>query len=114
VVVKIKDRLKIYLKSQTTNMGGVKPEQRYRDNRFYFTSPAGDLTVIVKQIKHNHNVSRFRDAFINRFEQITKESEYFELYKEIFETKGNRWRVKYKANLHTRLKGKLCSLIPWS
>ena len=102
-------RFKMWAKYQITDMGMVEPMHRYDAEklRFWLDSPAGHLEV---RMKRPRDVMVFRDKYINWFEGCSKDAEFFELYKDIKENFKAK-RIIYKANLHTRLKGRICGLI---
>jgi len=62
-------------------------------------SPAG--IIRVKAV--STTAAKFRDIYLNRFESIDDEKDYFALYDAI--KKDKQLRVSYSANMRTRLKG---------
>lgn len=92
---------------------GVVPSQRWSeiDKSFYLNSSAGLIKYKPKTVK---DTAHFRDEYVNAFVMIMQSGlgaeAYFDLYRNILKNvKG----VRYTANLHTRIKGKLCTLKPW-
>ena len=71
-----------------------------KDRAFYLDSVAG---LIKYKPKDQKDIARFRDKWVNRFEQAKERGErsLFQLYKEL----RSEERVKYSANLRTRLRG---------
>jgi hypothetical protein len=106
-----------YCKYQTTEITNVIPVARWseREEKFYIDSVAGLLVYKPKSLK---DLTRFRNEWINRFEQVCRgwphdntpvskndERRLFEFYEEI----RSKEKIKYTANLRTRLKG-----VKWS
>jgi len=106
--------LEQWIKEQVVDNSGVIPESRWnqREGAFYLNSPAG---LIRFKPKTDRDLSKFRDRYINRFEVLkglegSKMIEgYFLLYDEIRACE----RVKYRANVRTRLKARVCNLNPF-
>jgi hypothetical protein len=93
---------------QTVDHSNVVPHQRFgKDGKFHLVSCAGH---IIYKPKTEVDVSRFRDKWISRFEKIRalthdeQRTLFFRLFQEIRSTE----KVKYRANLRTRL----CNLNP--
>lgn len=101
--------------SQWVDHTNVVPRQRWSDvdRSFHLVSPAGH---IIYKPKSQKEVTEFRDKYINRFECIEKDALnekdrnclFFYLYQEI---RRDVKRARYKANIRTRFKGRVCSLI---
>lgn len=94
-----------FLKYQTTSMSGVKAEYKNRVEGdklvSYINSPAG---LIIYKTKSHHEMANFRNDVVNKVSNLiateAKEKEYFKLTKYVRE----KYKVEYKANIHTRLK----------
>ena len=91
--------LENYIKYQTTEIVSVKPVANWsdRDGKFYINSIAGLLVYKPKTLR---DLTRFRNEWINRFNQCVSEKELFEFYADI----RSKEKIKYVANLRTRLK----------
>ena len=110
----IKKQVKEAWHSQWVDHSNVKPRQSWSDvdRAFHLVSPAGHIIFKPKTEKQR---IEFRNKYINRFVSIDKDSLdendktvfYFYLFNEII--KNNK--VRYKANVRTRAKGKWCSSI---
>lgn len=90
------EKVKGFIRSQFVDNSNVVPYQTWndRDSCFYLNSPAGLIIYRPKSVK---DTSRFRDRWINKFIHARN---FFTLYREIIRNE----KVKYRANLHTRLK----------
>lgn len=95
-----------FLSRQFVDYSHVRPEQRFVGGKFYLNSPAGSLSFKPKTVKET---SSFRDEFINRFESISDERDFFDLYAEIRKKYGIM-RVSYSANVRTRFRGRVFGL----
>lgn len=100
-------------KEQMTSNAGVVPSYKWNGltRSFYLDSPAG---LIQFKPKTEKDLIKFRDEFVNQFADLAEKhkissqtNEFYSLYAEI----RKKYKVKYTANLATRLKGKVCSLI---
>ena len=105
---KISEMIREVIYTQTVNHSNVAPHQRFgKDGKFHLVSCAGHLIFTPKK---EFEIAVFRDKYISRFEKIKTLSPaeqrllFFRLFNEIRATE----RVKWKANLRTRL----CSLLP--
>lgn len=106
--------IKNKLKEQWNDHSNAVPQQRWSDvdRCFYLSSPAGRILYKPKDEK---DLQRFRNEYINRFDMIDKDGLdkedkiklYFHLYREM----RSKEKVKYRANVHTRLKGQWCNFI---
>lgn len=107
----IKDQID-YQRADFTNTEPVYRLSR-RDGRFYFNSCAG---VLSYKPKNDQDASRFRDKWINRFEYIKglplreQRKQFFVFYDDI----RRQEKIKYRANLKTRVRGKVCNFIALS
>lgn len=110
----IKNKAKDVWQSQWVDHSNVVPKYRWSDvdRAFHLVSPAGH---IIFKPKTDKDIERFRNKYINRFMMIEKDALdqedknklFFCLYEEI----RKKEKVKYKANVHTRLKGTWCSFM---
>jgi hypothetical protein len=99
-----------YCRAQLAEHTNVEPVAKWseRERCFYIDSVAGLLKYKPKNLA---DLTRFRNEWINRFDQLrntgsgTFEKKLFEFYEEI----RSQEKIKYKANLRTRLKG-----VKWS
>ena len=109
--------LKDWMRDQTryhmTDMSRVKPEFRFseRENALYLNSCAGVIRFTSRDLDE---MAKFRNIFVNRFSQLidgaAKKTDFFSLYKDIISSKWSRKaRLKYKANLRTRMRMKIAS-----
>lgn len=102
--------MKEWLQSQLVDDSYVKPEHRYVGGKFYFNSSAGLLCFRPKTEKQ---VIEFRDKFVNRFELISNTGRdrkaFFVLYEDVKKSYGF-WQTTYKANLRTRIFGRVAVL----
>ena len=103
---KVKRWIKGAVGYQLTDMRSVRLHFNWseKDRAFYIDSPAGLIKFKPKSLLLQ---TRFRDMYINKFAKLVNKDrrgedvkkELFRLYREIRKT----WKVKYKANLRTRL-----------
>lgn len=105
----IKKWAKDQIKYHTIDMSGVKPEIRCSSTSFYLNSCAG---LVEFRSRDRLDMDKFRNGFMNRFQLLinnnSKNREYFSLYREILRSKWSKHaRVKYKANLRTRMRLKI-------
>ena len=98
---------------QMVSMDSVEPRMDFRDNTIYFNSCAGLLSFHTK----NHvELSRYRDNWANKFgalldahkNGVDVRDNFFKLYAQIL---SSNVKVKYKANVRTRLRLKKCTLL---
>lgn len=95
--------LKQIVRYHSTDMSRVRPESRFRDGRIWLNSAAGNIEFKPKDWRE---LCRFRDDVVNKFDEIRscdkgQNARLFELY----EYARSKYRVTYRANLRTRLKG---------
>ncbi len=95
---------------QCVDLSGVKPEIRFRDNHIWLNSAAGNIEFFSKDWRE---LCKFRNDAANRFCELISCSKddifsrdeinrrMFILYRNI----RSKYKVKYRANLRTRLKG---------
>lgn len=109
---RIKERIKGYLAYQVADLSRTVPVQRWspKDRRFYLNSEAG---LLIYKPKNEQDQIRFRNAWINEFDKIltlkgkARTVALFHFYVEI----RSKERISYRANIHTRLKGRaVCTL----
>ena len=103
--------IKNIINTQMADNSNVVAEHRWSQNlsSFFLNSPAG---LIKYKPKDHKDAARFRDKWINKFDQIKENSlnqkdikiQMHYLYREIRQNE----KVSYKANFHTRVRGKLC------
>jgi len=101
----LKKSLRGWAHYQWVDMSGVKPEFRQRENLISLNSEAGTIDFRPRK---SSDLYVFRDRYLNRFEVLARKAteggkvarELFDLYEEIRKT----FRVKYKANLRTRVR----------
>ena len=98
----IKD--KIY--EQHVDHDNVQPRSDYKDNIFYLSSCAG---LIKFKPKNMTEIITFRDKWVNQFEAVMlfhqkgvdSRENFYRLYSQIL---NSNYKVKYKANVKTRLR----------
>ena len=102
--------VKRLVSNQCVDLSGVKPEIRFKDNHIWLNSAAGNIEFFSKDWKE---LCRFRNDAVNRFGEIINlknaglishdkiNKQMFVLYDQI----RSKYKVKYRANLRTRLKG---------
>lgn len=103
----IKNWVKESVRTSLTDMSRVQPEIRFsqKENAIYLNSCAG---LIKFKSYDPKEFEFFRNNFVNRFNMVEDGDHFFKLYKEIFKTKWTkRARVKYIANLRTRMRMKI-------
>ncbi len=108
ILGRLRKSIKGYVRHQWVDMGQVKPEARSLPHLISLNSEAGTIDF---RIRNQKDLCRFRDHYLNRFheliakhkdgEKITRE--LFVLYDEI----RRHFRVKYRANVRTRLRSHL-------
>jgi len=94
-----------------TDMSDVTPEHRIGKGGIFLNSVAGTIRFIPRR---EADLNQFRDTFLNRFHVlsqmwergVSKDAEFFQLYEDIRKFKWKKSRIKYKANLHTRIRSK--------
>jgi hypothetical protein len=92
---------------QWTDMSGVKPEFRQRENLISLNSEAGTIDFRPRKVS---DLCSFRDRYLNRFETLAKRAvngdvvtrDLFDLYDDI----RKAFRVRYRANLRTRVRSR--------
>jgi len=108
----VKETIKQWVREQTTyhmaDMSYVRPEMRFcdKDHAFYFNSCAGLIKFTSRDM---YEFTMFRNVYCNEFKMLidsdSSRKAFFALYKRI---KNRKWskhaRVKYTANLRTRLR----------
>lgn len=95
--------LKQMVRYHMTDMSGVRPECRSNGRAIYLNSWAG---LIEYKPKDWRDLVRFRDDVVNRFEallSVPEGSERRRLMFELYDYARSQYRVKYRANLRTRL-----------
>lgn len=103
----LKRKVKGYLHYQWVDMSGVRPEFRQRENLISLNSEAGTIDFKPKKPA---DLYMFRDRYLNRFDVLSRKAsegaevarELFDLYEEI----RKNFRVKYRANLRTRVRSR--------
>lgn len=90
-----------FIHRQMVDCSNVKAQQRYASGKFFFVSCAGMITY---KCKSDADVSRFRNKWASRFEEIRmlpldeQKPEFFRLFKEI----RSEEKIKFSANVRTR------------
>jgi len=111
----IKRKIKDIFHSQSVSWSNVVPKHQYdgKKNEFTMISPAG---VIKYKPNKDIDLTEFRNKYINTFQSLVDlhgkwgiEREFFVLYNNI----KKDYKVKYKANIGTRLRGLKCNLGLW-
>lgn len=98
--------------NQTVDMSNVQPRLDYRDWSIFFNSCAGLIQFKAKGVQ---DLADFRNNWANKFHVLMEahykgvdvSENFFALYGEIL---SSNVKVKYTANLRTRLRLKKCSL----
>ena len=100
-----------WIKSQIayhkTDMSSVSPEIRFseKENAIYLNSCAG---LIRFTSRSQHEMEKFRNIFANKFSQAKNNKDFFKIYSCALKEKwSSKTRIKYKANLRTRLRMKV-------
>ena len=103
---KVKDWIRTQIHNQFVSHDNVVSFHRLdpKTGRFYLNSPAG---LIVYKPKSLADVTRFRDKWINKFETLSEQKDSNKFYNLYVEIRKNE-KVKYRANLRTRIK---CNLL---
>lgn len=109
----VKEKIKGYVRYQFTNLQGVVPGHHWcnRTNTFFLNSSAGLIRYKPKDVKA---ATEFRNLWINEFDFLVKKHnrgedvrrQMFWFYRRIKKVK----RVRYRANINTRTRARLCSL----
>jgi hypothetical protein len=110
----VKERVKSYIRYQFIDLKGVVPEHRWceRTKTFFLNSSAGQLRFKPRSVDE---ATRFRNEWVNAFDFLVQKHgrgedvrrSMFLLYAAI---RCEVPRVRWKANLDTRVRARLCSL----
>lgn len=104
---------KVY--EQTVDMGNVQPRLDYRDWSIFFNSCAG---VIQFKAKGVQELADFRNKWANKFHTLVEahnrgvdvSNNFFILYGDIL---ASNVKIKYRANIRTRLRLQKCKLLKY-
>ena len=89
------------LKRQWIDYSNVKPMHRCDNPYIYLVSEAGMIRYKYKSLK---DLTKFRDKYLNKFEALICEPETKRIFS-LFRMIRSEFRVSYRANIRTRLKG---------
>lgn len=105
----IKTMIRRAANRQVVSLDGVVPFHKFVNGIFYLDSPAGSLSVKFNRYDIK-SITKFRDRFVNKFTVAIFPNDFFKIYSEIMSQPNRKYIIRYKANLRTRLKGRLCRL----
>lgn len=103
----IKKWIKDQITYHKTDMSSVIPEHRFSmaENAIYLNSCAGLIKFTSRDVVE---METFRNIFVNRFEGIKENKNFFRLYSEIMKEKwSSKSRLRYRANARTMVRMKI-------